>query len=37
MIDPATRHALRDSLAVSLSNPKSLIYLLDRRSVRTKG
>ena len=24
----ATRHALRDSLAVSLSNPKSLIYVL---------
>jgi threonine/homoserine/homoserine lactone efflux protein len=25
---PATRHALRDSLAVSLSNPKSLVYVL---------
>ena len=24
----ATRHALRDSLAVSLSNPKSLVYVL---------
>src|SRR5688500_12212288 len=24
----ATRHALRDSLAVSMSNPKSLIYVL---------